>query len=131
MVLNCNMNPNSTANSPLDLDQLGTLDSRMSRGVHAAIKDWDRACESLCAWEKEHLDIDSTAEELSQHDIWLSDLLAWGCFISKETRKPEFQDKALADSVEERVGHLEDKYGIWHSGMTSEDEKRVIDAAFD
>ena len=125
------MNASSTANPPVDLDNLGTLQSRMSHGIPTAVADWERACASLSTWEQEHLDADSTSEELTKHERWLKDLLAWGCAIQKETRKPEFTDKSLADIVEKRVEHLDDKYGVWHSGMTSENESRVIDAAFD
>jgi hypothetical protein len=125
------MNPSSTGNRPVDLDTLGSLESRMSCGVPAAVADWERACASLCAWEQEHLDADSTSEELAQHERWLGDLLAWGCEILKAVRKPDFEDKAMADSVAEQVEHLDDKYGVWHSGMTSENEGRVINAAFE
>lgn len=103
----------------------------MSRGIPAAIEDWDRACAKLAQWEQEHLDVDSSNEELGQHERWLKDLLAWGCAILNQIRRPDFGDKTLADSVQQRVDHLDDKYGVWHSGMTSEDESRVIDAAYD
>jgi hypothetical protein len=125
------MNPNSTFNSPVGLDELGSLESRMSRGVPAAIEEWNRACSSLCTWEHEHLDVDSSGEELAHHKHWLQDLLAWGTAICRETHKPDFADKPTADAVEQRMSHLDDKYAVWHGGMTSEDGARVLDAAFD
>lgn len=103
----------------------------MSRGVPAAIEDWDRACAKLAEWEQKHLDYDSTNEELVQHKRWLNDLLAWGCAILKTIRQPDFADKSLLGSVQERVDHLDDKFAIWHAGMTSEDDSRVADAAYD
>ncbi|MGZ4961924.1 MAG: hypothetical protein ACXWC8_05150 [Limisphaerales bacterium] len=127
------MDPRVQTSSPTDLDPLEDFEARRLRSVRAAIEDWDNVCASLPAWEQENLTSppDANDEDLAQHNRWLHQLLFWGHLFQQALRHPDFPDKSLADLVEKRICHLEDKYSIWHAGMTGRDENRILKDAFD
>ncbi len=126
------MEPSAPTNSATDIEHLEDFGARRLQSVHAAIEDWDNVCASLPAWEQENLTSPyATDDALAQHNQWLKQLLFWGRLYQRALRHPDFPDKSLAERVENRICHLEDKYSIWHAGMTGEDEERILKDAFD
>ena len=126
------MEPRAPTSSTTDLDPLEDFEARRLRSVHAAIEDWENVCASLPAWEQENLTSPyATDDALAQHSRWLRQLLFWGRLYQQALRHPDFPDKSLSDLVEKRICHLEDKYSIWHAGMTGENEERILKDAFD
>jgi hypothetical protein len=41
-----------------------------------------------------------------------------------------FPDRALAARINARLRHLQDKLALWHRDMTTEEEERILKAAF-
>ena len=102
----------------------------MLRAFRATIEDWDEVCSALGRWEADHLTTEDPAAT-EQHLSWVTELLSWGQLVQHATQQPEFPDKALAARVEARVQHLRDKLALWHGKMDSDEEDRILRAAFE
>lgn len=102
----------------------------MLRNFRAAVDDWDEVCSGLGPWESEHLTNDKTGQALTQHRRWIADLLSWGRLVQRATDQPEFPDKTLAQRVNGRIRHLEDKMALWHREMDQAEQERILAAAF-
>ena len=102
----------------------------MVRTLHAAVEDWDEVCSALGAWEAQHFTSDAPGAAEEQHRVWVRELLSWGQLMQRVTGHPAFPDRALAVRVNARLRHLEDKLALWHREMTTEDEERILQAAF-
>jgi hypothetical protein len=115
---------------PFEVGQLGNFEARMLRNFHAAVEDWDEVCSALGAWEAQHLTIDDPGPARQQHKRWVTELLSWGRLVQRATQQPEFPDKSLAERVNARVRHLEDKLALWHGDMPMAEQERILQAAF-
>jgi hypothetical protein len=115
---------------PLEVGQLGNFEARMTRNFRTAVEDWDEVCSALGAWEARNLTGEDTRAALDQHRHWVSQLLAWGQLLRQVTEHAGFSDRPMADRVNARLRHLEDKMALWHKEMTPEQEDRILRAAF-
>ena len=114
---------------PVEVGHFANFQARMLRNFRAAVEDWDEVCSALGSWEAQHL-TDQHSGSLEQHRRWVGQLLAWGQFVQRATKSPDFPDQALAEKVDARIRHLEDKLALWHSEMQSAEEERILRAAF-
>lgn len=103
----------------------------MLRSVRAAVDDWDEVCSALGAWEADHLTKADSEAARERHQRWLTELLRWGHLVHQITKQTEFPDRSLAARVAARLRHLEDKLALWHHEMTSSEEERILQAAFE
>jgi hypothetical protein len=103
----------------------------MLRSFRAAVDDWDEVCSALGAWEGEHLTKSGASAERERHRGWVTELLTWGRLVQRATQQEEFPDKSLSARVNARIRHLEDKLALWHREMTSGDQERILQAAFE
>ena len=102
----------------------------MLRNFRAAVEDWDEVCSALGPWEAKNL-VEAEAEDAKQHhQRWVRELLSWGRVVQRAIDLPEFPDRALAERVNARIRHLEDKLALWHGEMTSAEAERILQAAF-
>jgi len=102
----------------------------MLRNFRAAVEDWDEVCSALGPWEAKNL-VEAEAEDTKQHhQRWVRELLSWGRVVQRAIDLPEFPDRALAERVNARIRHLEDKLALWHGEMTSAEAERILQAAF-
>src|SRR5438105_1931991 len=102
----------------------------MLRTFRAAIDEWGEVCSALGAWEAQHLTEENVGSAKEEHRRWVSELLSWGRLVQRATEQPEFPDPALSKRVNARVQHLEDKMALWHRSMPSEEQERILRAAF-
>jgi hypothetical protein len=119
-----------TAPLPLEVGQFANFEARMLRNFRAAVDDWDEVCSALGGWEAQHLTRDDPGPAKEQHRRWVTELLSWGRLVQQAIQQPEFPDKALAARVNARLRHLEDKLALWHREMTTAEEERIMQAAF-
>jgi hypothetical protein len=105
------------------------LTMRMVRDFKAAVADWDEVCSALGAWECEHLTKDVLGVEKQLHHRCVTELLRCGLLLKEATDEP-FRDKAVVARVNARIRHLEDKLALWHREMASEEQDRIVNAAF-
>ena len=115
---------------PLEVGHLGNFEARMLRNFRAAVDDWDEVCSALGAWEARHLTSDRPSPAKDQHQRWVTELLSWGRLVQQAAQQPAFPDKALAERVNARVRHLQDKLALWHRDMAPTEEERILQAAF-
>jgi hypothetical protein len=116
--------------SPIEVSLLGNFDARMLRNFQAAVDDWDEVCSALGAWEADHLAKDEAIPAAQHHRRWVTELLSWGRLVHQATRQPEFPDKKLAERVDARLRHLEDKLALWHGNLPADEQDRILQAAF-
>src|SRR5438105_4498595 len=115
---------------PVEIGQLGNFEARMLRTFRGAIEDWDEVCSALGVWESEHLTGENISQAKEEHRRWVSELLSWGRLVQRVTEQPEFPDRTLSERVNVRIRHLEDKLALWHRPMTTEQQERILQAAF-
>ncbi len=115
---------------PPEVAELGNFEMRIMRNLRAAVDDWDEVCSALGQWEAEHLIRDEFDSAKERHRSWVTKLISWGQLMQQLTEHPDFADHAIAARVKKRLRHLEDKRALWHGQMTSEEEDRILQAAF-
>src|SRR5882762_8690742 len=94
---------------PIEVGQLGNFEARMLRNFRAAVDDWDEVCSALGPWEATNLVEPESEGARQHHQGWVRELLSWGRLVQRATELPEFPDRALAERVNARLRHLEDK----------------------
>jgi DNA-binding transcriptional regulator YbjK len=115
---------------PIEVSHFGNFEARMLRNFQSAVEDWDEVCAALGAWEAQHLTSDDSGQAVQHHHRWVTELLSWGRLVQQATRQPEFPDKTLANRVDARIRHLEDKLSLWHGDMPPAEQDRILQAAF-
>ena len=124
------MRNTATAPLPIEVGLFSNFEARMLRNFRAAVDDWDEVCSALGAWEAQHLTYEDSGPATQQHRLWVTELLSWGQAVQRATEHPGFPDQTLAERVNARVRHLQDKLALWHRDMTSAEEERILQAAF-